>query len=258
MDRTTIVSDINALLHITAGCLANWLDEILPRVTDSWWEDCVLSSLSYSQREVAENRKFSKLSDFDLAALLRIADKSWYDMRTVAYLPTSERECVRDMVSVRNNWAHCSADLPDKDTILRDLKIILKFAQQVNCEHVVYAKISELTAFIEKPGSIAFAPQRAEDLSKPIAALPAGSGAITQNSLVCLVSDPQKRGFVVGIAELGGTTKYSVFIDNAIHTYYTGQIAPVVETADYQWIDVNRFRNLMTAYQINNPSGQNL
>ena len=120
MDRTTIVSDINALLHITAGCLANWLDEILPRVTDSWWEDCVLSSLSYSQREVAENRNFSKLSDFDLAALLRIANKSWYDMRTVAYLPTSERECVRNMISVRNNWAHCSAELPDKDTILRE------------------------------------------------------------------------------------------------------------------------------------------
>lgn len=258
MDRTTIVSDINALLHITAGCLANWLDEILPRVTDSWWEDCVLSSLSYSQREVAENRNFSKLSDFDLAALLRIANKSWYDMRTVAYLPTSERECVRNMISVRNNWAHCSAELPDKDTILRDLNIILKFAQQVNCEHAVYAKISELTAFIEKPGSIAFTPQRAEDLSKPTAALPAESSAITQNSMVCLVSDPQKRGFVVGIAELGGTTKYSVFIDNAIHTYYTGQIAPVAETADYQWIDVNRFRNLMTAYQINNPSGQNL
>lgn len=42
-------------------------------------------------------------------------------MREVAYLPTKERECIRDMMRVRNNWAHCSAVLPGKDTIIADL-----------------------------------------------------------------------------------------------------------------------------------------
>ena len=73
--------------------------------------------------------------------------------------------------------------------------------------------------------------------------------AITQNSLVYLVSDPKERGFVIAITDLGETTKYNVFIDNAIHTFYTGQIAPVIEASGYQWIDVNRFRNLITAYK---------
>ena len=60
------------------------------------------------------------------------------------------------------------------------------------------------------------------------------------------------------ISKLGDTTKYSVFIDNAIRTYFDGQIAPVGDTANYNWVDVTQFRNMMTAYQINNPSGQNL
>ena len=94
MDSIEIVSNINALLHEISGSLEKWLGDILPRVTDSWWEDCVLTSLSYSQREIAQKKNFSRLSDFDLAALLRIANKSWYDMRTVSYLPNNERECM--------------------------------------------------------------------------------------------------------------------------------------------------------------------
>ena len=257
MDSTTIVSKINALLHISARALANWLGELLPRVTDSWWDDCVLSSLSFSQRDIADQRNFSKLSDFDLAALLRIANRSWYDMRTVAYLPTSERECIRNMMGVRNNWAHCGTDLPDKDTILHDLKIIRTFAQQVGCDQEVCADVDNLINFVEQPESITTS-QGKDTLQLPAVQQPITKSLISQNSLVYLVSDPQKRGFVIGITDLGETTKYSVFIDNAVHTFYTGQIAPVVEAAGYNWIDVNRFRNLMTAYQINNPSGQNL
>ena len=154
MDSIEIVSNINALLHEISGSLEKWIGGILPRVTDSWWEDCVLASLSYSQREIAQKKNFSRLSDFDLAALLRIANKSWYDMRTVAYLPNNERECIREMMNVRNNWAHCSTELPGKDTILHDLKIIRQFAQQLNCEKEIYSRIDNLIHIVEQPDSI--------------------------------------------------------------------------------------------------------
>lgn len=258
MDNIAIASEINVLLHSITGALANWLGEILPKVTESWWEDCVLLNLTNSQRVYAEKQKFSKLSDFDLAALLRIANKSWYDMQTVAYLPTSERECIRDMVSVRNNWVHCSRELPDKDTIIHDLRVLHRFSQQINCENTVCSKVDELISYVEKPDNIAVACHDAEKTIKPILASNMDKTVITPNSLVYLTSQPTKHGFVVGVTELGDITKYSVFIDNAVRTYYTGQIAPVIETSEYRWINVARFRNLMTAYQINNPSGQNL
>lgn len=258
MDSTEIVSRINALLHETSNALEKWLGSILSRVSNSWWDDCVLNSLSYSQRDIAEKRNFTRLSDFDLAALLRIANKSWYDMRTVAYLPNSERECIREMMGVRNNWAHCSTELPGKDTILHDLKILLQFAQQINCSKEVCSKIDSLINIVEQPDSISVTSRNTAGGSAAHATTPNGNQVIQQNTLVYLVSDPQKRGFVTGISKLGDTTKYSVFIDNAIRTYFDGQIAPVGDTANYNWVDVTQFRNMMTAYQINNPSGQNL
>lgn len=258
MDSIEIVSTVNALLHETSGTLEVWLAKILPRVSDSWWDDCVLSSLSYAQREIAQKKNFSRLSDFDLAALLRIAKKSWYDMSTVVYLRSSERECISEMINVRNNWAHCGTELPGKDTILHDLKIIRQFAQQLNCDREIYTRIDKLIHMVEQPDSISAAARNPGSIKNEVDQIHRANQEIQQNSLVYLISDPQKRGFVTGVSKLGNTTKYSVFIDNAIRTYYEGQIAPVVTAANYNWVDVNHFRNMMTSYQINNPSGQNL
>lgn len=102
MNSVDIVSKINGYLHICTDCLVKWLDKMLPKVSENWWQECVVSNLSYNQREIAENNQYSNLSDFDLAALLRITDKSWYAMRNFAYLPTKDRECVRVMLKVRN------------------------------------------------------------------------------------------------------------------------------------------------------------
>ncbi len=46
--------------------------------------------------------------------------------------------------------------------------------------------------------------------------------------------------------------------DELDHIFDTGQIAPVVETASYNWLDINTFRSYLTAYQINNPYGRDL
>lgn len=67
---------------------------------------------------MAIERDFTELGQFDLATLLRISDKSWYAMHNVVFIPTRERECIRDMTRVRNNWAHVSAMLTGKDAIL--------------------------------------------------------------------------------------------------------------------------------------------
>jgi hypothetical protein len=88
MDNDQIVSRMNSYLHTSANVLAEWLGSLLPRASDDWWEECVLDKLSYNQREMAIERGFTELGQFDLAALLRIADKSWYAMRNVAFLPT--------------------------------------------------------------------------------------------------------------------------------------------------------------------------
>lgn len=81
---------------------------------------------------------------------------------------------------------------------------------------------------------------------------------IQENSLVYLTSSPEIKGIVVRIADFGDINKYDVFVNNAVRSYFTGQIAPVVETEQYNWVNLNTVRSYLTAYQINQPSSQSL
>ena len=149
MNERIAVSRVNGYLHSATKELCGWLNKMLPRVTDEWWQECVLNNLSYAQRDIAENGGYTQLNQFDLAALLRIADKSWYSMRSFAYLPTKDRENVRAMMKVRNNWAHCAGSLPDKDVVIRDLDIILDFFESVIITNVYTADITDFKKEIE-------------------------------------------------------------------------------------------------------------
>lgn len=122
MNDERIINQMHDYLHKATKALAAWLRVMLPKSGADWWNECVLSNLSDKQRDMAEQRGITKIDEFDLAALLRITDRSWYTMRAYAYLPTSEREVIRDMFIVRNNWAHCSAELPGKDIIITDIE----------------------------------------------------------------------------------------------------------------------------------------
>lgn len=259
MDNQTIVSKMNLYLHESATALATWLEGILPRVADTWWNDCVLNSLSYGQRKITNTKAFSKLSDFDLAALLRIANKSWYDMRTVAYLPSSEREVIREMMTVRNNWAHCSAELPGKDVVLNDLHTISALISQLGGDKSITKDISEFIEYVERPDSIKANVQSIkEKTSLTQAPASMSDGIIRENSLVCLVGSPEVRGIVHAIKTLGPVTKYDVFVDGKLNSYYTGQIELVEESVRYDWVSVSTVRSYLTAYQINHPSSHNL
>lgn len=261
MDNNQIVSKMNTYLHTSANVLAEWLRSILPKVSDDWWEYCVLDKLSYNQRETVRERGFTALGQFNLAALLRIADKSWYAMRNVAFLPTRERECVRDMMRVRNNWAHVSAMLPGKDAILADLATLHDFFEQRGCEDSLLNEIDRMIEEVKFPSTVDFASfsqkveieQTAEEEREIV-----DENEITEKSLVYLIGNPDVRGIVMSITNLGEIKKYDVFLDGNFKTFYSGQIALYVETAFYNWVDINTFRSYLTAYQINNPSGNNL
>lgn len=261
MDNDLIVSRMNTYLHTSSNVLAEWLGKLLPRTSDDWWEDCVMAKLSYNQAEMARDRGFTELGQFDLAALLRIADKSWYEMRNVAFLPTRERECIRDMMRVRNNWAHVSAMLPGKDAILADLATLHDFFEQRECEDSLVNEVDRMIEEVKSPSTIDFSSfvqeesvQSVEDIEPKVA----DENEITEKSLVYLIGNPDVRGIVMSITDLGDTKKYDVFVDGNFKTFYSGQIALYVEAASYNWVDINTFRSYLTAYQINNPSGNDL
>lgn len=262
-----IISRMNDYLHKAAQALASWLSVMLPKSGEDWWEECVLSNLSYPQRELIEKKGLSKLEELDLAALLRVANKSWYTMRGYAYLPTSERECIRDMIGVRNNWAHVSAELPGKDTIVSDIECLIRFFAQMNRSGLI-PDLEQLKARVERPESFkdetppqpvfrptVTAPKQADVIVEPEVVQ---EDDITERSLVYIVGSPDTKGMVFSVTQLGDTKKYEVFVEGALKTYYEGQIALVSSTPEYEWVDSETLRSYLSAYQINNPSAGNL
>jgi ERCC4-related helicase len=260
MKEKLIVSKINEYLHLATKELSAWLEKMLPRVTDEWWRECVLSNMSFAQRKYTVESGYTALDQLDLAALLRIADKSWYDMRSFAYLPTSDRECVRAMMKVRNNWAHCAGSLPDKDVVLKDLRVICDFFESVIVTNIY---TNGLNDFIHEVESSDFSAVF-EDGAK-VSALPDDNSAAVDNCLeikekdrVYLTGDPDTKGMVFSISDVNGIKKYDVFVDGEIKTFFEGQIRLVDSAPKYSWIDISTFQSNLTAYEINHPSAGRL
>ena len=256
MEAYVIVERMHTYLFKAAEKLSQWLNRELPKAGDGWWDECVISNLSYRQRELADEKHISKLEDFDLAALLRITDKSWYTMRGYLYLPTSDREVVRDMMNVRNNWSHYGTELPGKDQIIHDINTLEKFLLWLCCDD--YA--SELQAFckeIERPDFVPSAPAAVAPAAAPVST-PVSTDEITEKSQVYLVGSPDTKGMVFSVDVVGGTKKYTVFVDGSLKQFYEGQIALIDDTPKYTWVDSETLRSYLSAYQINNPSAGNL
>ena len=256
MDKNEVVSKINKYIHLSTKILAEWLIDKLPRLSNDWWTECVLDKLSYNQRMIAEEKSFSALSDFDLAALLRITDKNWYALNEIVWLPTKEREYVRKMVSVRNNWAHCAGTLPGRDAIVSDVNTIVQFLGQLNCDMQLFREVEHFYSEIEK--SYMEETSTLTTKIEEIVSTPVQSSEISEKDLVYLVADPAQKGVVLSVQEIDGLNKYQVFLNGELKTFVTGQIELCAPKAKYNWVDIDTFQSSLSSYQINNPSASNL
>lgn len=253
MDNKLIISKVNELIYLSTVKLIEWLNKMLPRISDNWWQENVIDKLSYNQKEIAKEKNFKKLSDFDLAALLRITDNNWYYFRDIAYLPNSERECIREMQKLRNNWAHCSGDLPEKERIISDVLVIKEFLEQHNADRKTIFEIENL---IDKINNIESFEEIIEEDNISESSTP--DIGIQVMSMVYPVGQPELKGMVTNIERLGDRTKYTVFIDSAKKTFYDGQVLPVSESKTYKWIKLDTLQSYLSAFEINNPSSGNL
>ena len=264
MDEKYIAERINSFLNTSAIILGTWLEKTLPLVSQNWWEDCVLANLSPFQRENAIEKDYDSVRDFNLGVLLRITNKSWYDIKTVENLPNSFREMIRDMTTVWNNWAFSASMTPGKDLIISDLHIIASFFERMDQDTAVCLEINSLIQEIERPDSLkkSWKISHDDDLIANSTTNRTGESEekIEVNSLVYLVASPEIRGIVRKITDLGRIKKFEVFISNDTGTqfFYSGQIALVNEKPGYNWVDADIVRSFLTAFQIKYPSSQNL
>ena len=116
------MKDWPTLQHLLAESLADFLGKSLPSVGGSdWWARYVLDCLTPAQARSVQGVVESDLQAFDLAALLRIADRNWAEVALKLKLRRETRNLVFEMKDVRNRYAHASLRGVDLEDQLRDV-----------------------------------------------------------------------------------------------------------------------------------------
>ncbi len=202
MDSNQIVSKMNSYTFISAEILEKWLGKVLPQVSENWWDKCVMENLTNNQRETVINRGITNLSQLDLAALLNVAEGSSSSLRSIYYLSESEKNCLKKMKDVRNDWAHVSVELPNKDKILADLTTLRTFFRLFDSGNKnLHREIDSIIEVLNNPSAAAKAPVKT--VNKPHAENKAkASRTVKFESFEKYISEKTESRFTLTFGEI--------------------------------------------------------
>lgn len=255
MNDSYIIGQMNTFMHQLSEKMSDWLEDKLPKLTQNWWNELVYNNLSQLQRDNVDAKKITELKGLDLAALLRVVDRNWYVITSTWFVNNKERQNIKDMMSVRNSWAHISSEELSKEKVIRDVEVIMNLMQAFDASTSEIRSMEIFSMDVEDadllPKSASASMQ--ENIVAPLSNV-SEKKEITVGSMVVLSSDPSRTGAVIGI-ENG---KYTVFMDNNPQTFYKEQIQLKVESSIKTQLALARVRSALTAYQINNPGSSSL
>lgn len=129
MDDSYMIGKMNTFMHQLGEKMSDWLGSRLPKLTDNWWSELVYSNLSPLQRDQVDLKHISELKGLDLAALLRVFDRNWFVITSSWFVNNKERQKIKDMMGVRNSWAHITSEEISKEKVISDVEIIIELMQ---------------------------------------------------------------------------------------------------------------------------------
>ncbi len=270
MTENNMNHELNRLIQTASKSLSSYLDRLLPLLFDNWWENAVVNNLSYQQQRRVEQKGIISLSSLDLAALLRVLDKNWYQISMKMNLSSDARHFVKEMQTVRNRWAHAGTDGFPLDDVYRDMDTLQRFAVVIEAEKAFIEEIGTAKTLLLK--------KRLPSVSKNYAnANQADSRVKTQTSnkldkcpscewekaqasefkpgqIVLLKSNPEIKGAIVAIIQGEPENRCKVFINGETQTFYASQLQ-VENRKDKDFIifPCQEFHAYLTALQIQHP-----
>jgi len=235
--------------------LCAWLGKILPRLSDNWWQTHVLEQLSFQQIQIVEQHGIKTLAGLDLAALLRILDRNWFEISTIAALPPGTRNFVKEMQTIRNRWAHACSENACANDLYRDLDTMQRLATAMDADHAFIDRIAlEKQVLIEKTPSgntntVTPKPNTEQDKTD----------GFQKGDIVCLRSNPAISGAVTEVICSDPEYRYKVFINGSINDYYASQLQHgKTPPTTPELTPVPQFHAYLSALQIQHPSISNL
>ena len=249
---------MHTLLMAASGELCGFLANVLPQIGDEdWWTKQVVHKLSFKQQRFVEWRQIRELSGLDLAALLRVLDQNWFEVDWKVTFPPDARHYVKELMSVRNRWAHASVEEYSRDDVYRDLDTLQRFLSVIGASEQLQDNVrEERRKLIDR--------ERTEEQRPPVTEVVSATAdseehiaasAFNPPQMVRLQSDPSKIGPVLTVQVLDTENRYQVFVDGALKWFYESQLEAVEPKSQQQrLVPLDQFHAHLTALQIQHPS----
>jgi len=135
---------IKKYLEQTRSVLVNYLNNILPNISNNWWEKTVIEKLTDDQRRMIRRKEIVNLAGLDLAALLRIFDMNWNEISQQNDLIYEDRNILKETQAVRNRWSHIPEDGYLLKDIYRDFDTIQRFLEIINADQKIIDEIIKI------------------------------------------------------------------------------------------------------------------
>ena len=250
---------MNDVLHLATGDLASYLSNQLPQLSPDWWNRHVVGRLSFQQQRTVQERHLKSLNHLDFAALLRVLDQNWFELSNAFPLPREGRTWVKELQTVRNKWAHLSAEAMPPSEVYRDADTLGRLLEMIEAKPRTLAAVGDLKAkavgAMAAPSNTPIVEENAvqKGTTNPITSL------FKAGEVVALRADPTILMPINEVILGGAETRYRVFHNNAYATYYERQLQAVTAANnENQHIEVSELHARLTSLQLLSPSNANL
>ncbi len=135
---------LSVFLKETAKETCRVLAELLPTIGGpDWWKSRVKSKLSYQQQRRFESGQIATLEDLDLAALMRVVDKNWFEIADKGGYPDEGRNLVKEVQQVRHRASHEGVGEPALEDLYRDLDSLKRYLAMIGADKELLAMLDE-------------------------------------------------------------------------------------------------------------------
>jgi ATP-dependent helicase HepA len=248
-----IQKDISGLLTKATKQLAFFLEGLLPTLFDNWWNQAVISNLSFQQRRRMEQRNIGSLATLDLAALLRVLDKNWYQISSKLNLTSEARHFVKEMQTIRNRWAHAGTEGFPIEDVYRDLDTLQRFSTVIGADDILLQEVrATKTALLAT--EMRFSGQGEAVEQKPSQDTKKPNAEFEPGQVVSIKSNPTIRGAVVSVLSGKPENRFKVFVAGETQIYYASQLqAEDIRDDNAESLPCEQFHAYLTALQIRYP-----
>jgi ERCC4-related helicase len=235
------------LSHYLSSTVTNvvniFLERILIKISIDWWQDMVLSALNPRQKDNLLRSKEATLDNLDLAALLRIFDQNWFRISAHMGYEPEQRHYLKEMITIRNRWAHRNSNPISDDDRYRDLDTLQRFLKMIDADSKLINDIQQQKQEVFKQGS--------QERVQPTKQEP--TDGFQPGQFVRLKSSPGKHFAVVSILSSEPENRIDVFGEGGPQSFYESQLEAVPQRV-LHYMNLDEFNAAISSLQIRQPN----